>query len=197
MWALPHFSKSDYFFLGKALLDFVSFIGLIPEKHEPLWMITLNDNRKKLNWNQKNNQAQLSLNCIHLDGCIHVQWKSYLLPFEPKISHLSNLYTIPPLSIVYYLLCCYRNGIEWHCCPKWLLSLNVASTGTRALLMTTIPLQTRPCAFTVALIQHSTETPTHTPQLCYTQTNTHWHQMTDIKAHYIYCVMCTFCEDNL
>lgn len=44
----------------------------------------------------------------------HLKGKVISKPFEPKTSHLSNLYTIPPLSIVYYLLYCYRNGIEWH-----------------------------------------------------------------------------------
>lgn len=56
---------------------------------------------------------------------------SNLLPFEPKISHLSNLYTIPPLSIVYYLLCCFivmvLSGID---VPGDYFSLNVAFTDT-------------------------------------------------------------------
>lgn len=55
------------------------------------------------------------------------------------------------------------------------------------------------CSYTVALILHSTDAPTHTPRQCYTQTHTltseGWHNTW--KHTSLTCVLCTFCEDNL
>lgn len=150
MHALSYFfSKGDrILFLERPSSRWVVIFRAL-SKHDPLWMTTLEENMKKLQRNikwPKNNQEQRHQLCLnHMDtSAFNGKVISYL---EPKISHLSNLYTIPSSSIVYYLLYCYCNGIEWHWCPKWLLPLNVALTDIGAVLMTATPLQTRPCAY--------------------------------------------------
>lgn len=149
MLCLIFFPKGDsILFLERPSSRWVVIFRAL-SKHDPLWMTTLEENMKKLQRNikwPKNNQEQRHQLCLnHMDtSAFNGKVISYL---EPKISHLSNLYTIPSSSIVYYLLYCYCNGIEWHWCPKWLLPLNVALTDIGAVLMTATPLQTRPCAY--------------------------------------------------
>ena len=141
------FSFFFFVFLGKTQLALICiFRALSPKKHK-----TKNANLfgwkawKRKIWRRRKKEPKVAEEQSGAKAPTPFEFCSNLLPFEPKISHLSNLYTIPPLSIVYYLLCCYCNGIEWHWCPRWLLFSKCSIyRHNGAVLM--IPLQTRPCA---------------------------------------------------
>lgn len=147
MYALSYFSQTVTVFMSgkdQALLD-LSFLGL-SQNMDIIWWQSLKKIWKSwrgtLNGRRTIKSKDITLNYIDT-STFNGKVICYL---EPKINHLSSLYTIPSLSIVYYLLYCYCNGIEWHWWPKSLLSLNVALTEIESVFMAAIPWQ---CAYTL------------------------------------------------
>lgn len=106
--------------------------------------------------------------------------ENVILPFEPKISHLSNLYTIPPFEyrVLFVVLLSWR---YWVALASRVILLNVALTDTEGLFSSWLPFL---CELDHVLIYCSTNTAqyrhanTHSTTVFHTHTLTSWHENT-------------------
>lgn len=106
--------KDDSIFLERQSSPWFVLFGA-PPSNQPLWRTSLQERRKKLKRNLKwlkDNQELTNFEFYTDMGDRKSAFKekrkekkkSNLKPFEPKISHLSNLYTIPPWVLC--TICC-------------------------------------------------------------------------------------------